>query len=189
MNQRFKSYITAPHHRLDMAGRVLAMLMIVAAGSGLAVAQTGTTAPTSETPIIAGWVENGWIGTPPIKVKVKLDTGAKNSSINAPDYREFRKNGQRYVAFDLVNARGRTLNVETPIVRTVIIRRAGIGKRRRPVIKLKVCVGGVTSMVQFTMADRRGMSYPILIGRTFLTDKVLVNSSKTFLRSNLCLKR
>ena len=138
--------------------------------------------------IIAGWVENGWIGSPPIKVKVKLDTGARNSSISAPQYREFEKNGRPYVSFTLINNEGREVDIERPVKRMATVRSAGAGKSARPVVMLKICVAGVTSEVEFTMADRTKMRYPILIGRSFLAEKLLVDSARTFLASGLCQK-
>lgn len=159
--------------------------ILTAATIGLAVSiATAKELPQGTT--IAGWVENGWIGEPPIKVKVKLDTGAKNSSINAPVYREFYKDGQQFVSFILTNNDGAEVTIEKPLARTARIRRAGVGMRERPVIMLKVCVAGVTSDVEFTLADRSEMNYPILIGRTFLADKILVDSGRTFLANDQC---
>ena len=112
--------------------------------------------------IVAGWIEDGWVGQPPVKFRVKLDTGAKTSSINAPGYREFTKVGKRYVAFTLANKDGRELTVEQPVLRVATIRRAGVAKRTRPVIRLKLCVAGVTSEVEFSLADPLGahISHP-----------------------------
>ena len=46
---------------------------------------------------IAGWIENAWLSEDgkQVSVRAKLDTGAKSSSINAPDYREFMHEGQK----------------------------------------------------------------------------------------------
>lgn len=136
--------------------------------------------------IVAGWVEYGWLGDPPIRVKVKLDTGAQNSSINAPSYREFEREGLTYASFPLVNGSGHETSIEAPIVRHARIRRAGVGVHERPVVLMKICVAGVTSEVEFTLADRTGLNYLILIGRTFLAKQILVDSANTFVTTGMC---
>ncbi len=136
--------------------------------------------------IIAGWVENAWLGSPPIKLEAKLDTGAMSSSINAPDAEEFWRDGARWVRFRIVSGGNPATTIEQPIVRHARIGRAGVGKEERPVIKLEVCVGGHTAETDFTLADRSGMTYQILIGRRFMTDRILVNSAETYLVSGRC---
>ena len=50
---------------------------------------------------IFGWVENGLILPANIPVKVKLDTGAKTSSLDAKHLEEFKKDGQAWVRFNI----------------------------------------------------------------------------------------
>ena len=135
---------------------------------------------------VAGWVEDGWIGTPPIKLKVKLDTGAKTSSIHDAQYREYERDGRPQVSFTLVNNEGKELKIDAPVVRTASIRRAGAELRERPVIRLALCVAGVTAETEFTMADRSDLRYPVLVGRAFLAGKVLVDAARTFQASARC---
>ncbi len=140
-------------------------------------------------PVVAGWVEDGWIGTPPIKVRVKLDTGAKTSSIHAAEFREYLRDGKPHVSFTLVNNEGKELRIDQPVIRTASIRRAGAELSERPVIRLDVCVAGVVSQVEFSMADRSELRYPVLIGRTFLAGRILVDSARTFRASGRCKPR
>lgn len=165
---------------------LFAALMLLLVQGQSAATQVPGTPPAPGSKIIAGYIENAWIGEPPIKIEAKLDTGADNSSINAPTYREFNKGGQTYVSFQLSGKDGRAIDIERPIVRKASIKRAGVSRSSRPVITLKTCVAGVTSEVEFTMSDRTTLSYQVLIGRTFLADKILVASDRTFLRSELC---
>lgn len=167
-----------------MENRMIGLLVCVIALGLASLSARSHEVPPGE--IIAGWVENGWIGEPPIKIKVKLDTGARNSSINAPAYREFSRDGQQFVSFILSNNEGAEVSIEKPVTRSARIRRSGVATKERPVIMLKVCVAGVTSEVEFTLADRSEMNYPILIGRSFLAEKILVDSSRTFMASKYC---
>jgi len=136
--------------------------------------------------VVAGWVENGWLGEPPVKVKVKLDTGAKMSSIHAAQYREYVRDGMPRVSFTLVNNQGRELKIDQPVVRTESIAGTGPDFSERPVIRLKLCIAGVTSEVEFIMAERSDLQYPVLVGRSFLAGKILVDSARTFRASGRC---
>lgn len=137
---------------------------------------------------LAGWVEEGFIGEPAIKVRVKLDTGARTSSIHAAQFREYEKDGARRVSFTLTNNEGAELTIDRPVLRTATIRRAGTELQERPVIELRICVAGVTAEAEFTMADRSDLTYPVLVGRSFLAEKILVDPARTFIASDRCGK-
>ncbi len=137
-------------------------------------------------PATVGWIENAWFGNAEIKFQAKLDTGAKTSSINAPKFQEFERNGEKWVRFRITNAEGQGHTVESKIVRTSRIRRSGVAPVSRPVILIHVCIAGQKARVEFTLADRTGMDYQVLIGRTFLAGRLLVDSRRTHLRSGLC---
>ncbi len=136
--------------------------------------------------VIAGWVENGWIGEPPIRFRVKLDSGARTSSVNAPAYRVFNRNETIYVRFTLANGEGQSIAIEKPIIRRVKIRRTGTQDQVRPVVRLKICMAGIRSEAEFTLVDRADMNYPALIGRSFLSGRILINPGATFLASGRC---
>lgn len=139
-------------------------------------------------PVIAGWIENAWLEGSAIKVRAKLDTGAKSSSINAPDRTLFSRGGEDWLRFRLSNIDGASIEIERRIIRHVRIRRAGADTETRPVIALTVCVAGQTAEAEFTVADRTGMDYQILIGRSFLAGTMLVDSGRTYLGSGRCTR-
>lgn len=169
---------------VGMFGTALLWLLVQVTQSA---GQTGAATPAGPRPMtIAGWVEFGWLGNPPIRVKAKLDTGARTSSINAPVYREYVQDGKRLVSFQMINGTGHETDITAPLVRHARIRRAGTDIQERPVVRLNVCVAGVTSEVEFTITDRSGLNYLVLIGRSFLKDNILVDSGRTFLGSGLC---
>jgi hypothetical protein len=51
----------------------------------------------------------------------------------------------------------------------------------RDVVKLSICKKGRDYETEFTLNDRSNFNYPILLGRSFLADVALVDSSATFL--------
>ena len=136
--------------------------------------------------VIAGSVENAIFPILGIKLKAKLDTGAKTSAINAEGYTTFKRKGKRWARFRLTEKSGRQVDVERPISRMITIRRAGVPKVTRPVIRLLVCIGGLTKKAEFRLAYRRHMNYQVLIGRRFLSGRLLVSSGNTFLLNRTC---
>lgn len=138
---------------------------------------------------VAGWVEEGWLGEPPMKVKVKLDTGARTSSIHAAQFRAYEKDGKPRVSFTLTNNEGVERTIDAEVVRTASIRRAGAKIQQRPVIRLTLCVAGVTREAEFTMADRSELTYPVLVGRAFLAGTFLVDPARTYRAAGSCMPR
>ncbi len=138
---------------------------------------------------VAGWIENAWLNGAELVLKAKLDTGAKSSSINAPHYETFKRDSQQWVRFQITNSAGQSLDIESRIVRVARIRRSGVKTAERPVITLPLCVAGQRAEAEFTLADRSGMNYQMLIGRTFMANRILVDSSRTYVGSGRCGKQ
>ena len=150
---------------------------------------------------IMGWVENVYIGESNTKLKAKLDTGAKTSSIHAKNIEYFKKDDQDWVRFKLsrkgrkayVDKKGRphpkklaiSITMERPLVRTTKIKRHKNQSMERPVVTLPIIIGGRPYEPEFTLTDRRKFIYPVLLGRRFLKDVAIVDSSKTFLTTEL----
>jgi hypothetical protein len=134
----------------------------------------------------AGWVEKAVIIPQDIIIHAKLDTGAETSSINAPDPDYFERDGKQWVRFRVTNRDIESVMVEEPIVREARIKRHFGGKQTRPVIDLRICVGDVVKKVEVNLVDRTGLNYQLLIGRNYLKDTYLVNSSSTYTLSPDC---
>ena len=54
-----------------------------------------------------------------------------------------------------------------PVIREKMVKSAS-GKKRRPVIKAIVRIKGITLEGEFSLANRKGMKYPVLIGQNHL---------------------
>lgn len=129
---------------------------------------------------VAGWVENVILFPGNLKVRAKLDTGARNSSLNADDIVEFYRAGDKWVRFRLKNWKDRTVNFETKVIRTVKIKQHGKQSAIRPVIRLGICLGDVYKEVEVNLEDRSKFNYQMLLGRSFLKDSFLVDAKTTF---------
>jgi hypothetical protein len=129
---------------------------------------------------VAGWVENVSIFPGNMKIKAKLDTGARNSSLNARNLEEFYRDGDKWVRFKLKNWKGRTENFEARIIRTATIKQHETDSVTRPVIHLGICLGNVYKEVEVNLQDRGKFNYQMLIGRSYLKNSFLVDASTTF---------
>lgn len=137
--------------------------------------------------IAAGWVENVIFEVGQTHLRAKLDTGAKTSSIHAENIKRFERDGKTWVRFTLPesykkNAKKRQV-VERPLARTVLIKRHKLESVRRSVVELSFCMYGHYYMTEFTLADRSNYIYPVLLGRQFLSNNVLVDSSDKHVHS------
>ena len=130
---------------------------------------------------IAGWVERVQIKALGLNIRAKLDTGAKNSSLNALNIKEYRKKEKRYVKFDIIDCNGKTKTFHKRVVRTAKIKRKDGFAEKRIVIKLNICIGSVCKVSQVNLTERKNFIYSLLIGRTFLKKNFIIDPSLTFI--------
>lgn len=132
--------------------------------------------------VIMGWLETFFLEPDHIRFTAKLDTGAKTSSVHADHIENFSKGGVPWVRFDFAaNKDDAPIKIEKPLVRTAVIKERLSRSSTRGVVKLNICKDGRNYETEFTLNDRSNFNYPILLGRSFLADVALVDSSATFL--------
>lgn len=154
----------------------------------LIAAQSYAATPTQGK--VFGWVEEGVLLPEKVSLKIKLDTGALTSSIDAKELERFEKNGERWVRFK-VQAKdsdtGKFISsaFERRIERSVKLRGAG-GADHRPVVLMKMCIGAQVYSEEFSLNDRGKMLYPVLIGRRTLEHLGAVDVSRTFTQEPKC---
>ena len=113
--------------------------------------------------------------------KARIDTGATTSSLNATNIVEFERDGKKWVRFDFSKALNNSHIIEAKVARTILIRQANNSKpTRRPIIELPVQLGDIKTLTEFTLADRSHMTFPVLLGRTFLKDIAVVDVARTY---------
>ena len=137
---------------------------------------------------IVGWIEYVTLFPQTMKLKAKLDTGARNSSLNAVNVSQFKRNGESFVRFDLTNWKGRTETIEARVTRTAKIKQHISEPERRPVIQIAICLGAVYKQVEVNLVDRSNFNYQMLIGRSFLKGGFLIDPAKTFTLQPNCRK-
>ncbi|NQZ52174.1 MAG: ATP-dependent zinc protease [Moritella sp.] len=113
--------------------------------------------------------------------KARIDTGATTSSLNATNIVEFERDGKKWVRFNFSKTLNNSHIIEAKVARTILIRQANNSEpTRRPIIELPVQLGDIKTLTEFTLADRSHMTFPVLLGRTFLKDIVVVDVARTY---------
>ena len=172
---------------------VIVTLVCVALTAPAAVADE----KEAEAPDTLGFVEWIVLHDTGVRVKARLDTGAKTSSLHAVNVEPFMKEGEEWVSFELplddhkeidgAEDENVVLHFEMPVERTVLIKRKGAESQRRYVVNMDFCVAGRVYETQFSLTDRGRFHYAAILGRRFMgDDDVLVSSSESFLAKNEC---
>lgn len=136
--------------------------------------------PSRDSGMLVGRVEQVFFQGPEVLMPARIDTGAKTSSLDARNIQDFERDGEEWVRFELHLREGEShITLERPRSRGVrIVSASAEDAERRHVVEMRVSLGDVTQKAEFTLADRTGMEYPVLIGRNVLQDLMIVDVSK-----------
>lgn len=136
-------------------------------------------------PRVAGWRE--WCHLPELdipRVKAKLDTGARTSALHVIDIESFRREERDWVRFCVhPEQRSTTLTIEceAPVVDRRWIRNPGHRRERRYVIATDLELGGLRWGIELALTSRDEMGFRMLLGRTALRRRILVDPAASFL--------
>lgn len=128
------------------------------------------------------WVQLPDLGLPAIKAKV--DTGARTSALHAFNLRPFIENGKQRVEFSI---HPKQKDVETVVVCQSdvldqrIVSDSGGHKEERFVILTMLDIGGHKWPIEMTLTARDNMKFRMLLGRTAIENRALVDASASYL--------
>ena len=92
---------------------------------------------------------------------------------------EFERDGKPWARFIIRNREsGEAVQFTLPVARISKIKRHGGEAQRRPVVMLRVTLGSIDQTREFSLTDRSGFEYPVLLGRNYLLDAAIVDVSK-----------
>jgi len=128
--------------------------------------------------ITAGWLEGVLLQPGNIRMRAKLDTGAKTSSLHAIDIKRFQKKGEQWVSFR--TGVDKMVQLNLPLVREVKIKDHKFKATVRSVVEMKFCLHNRVFTSEFSLIDRSQFNYPILLGRLLLQQGIIVDPSLTF---------
>lgn len=132
-----------------------------------------------------GWRE--WLGLPQFNieaVKAKIDTGARTSAIHAYYVKTFTEQGQPWVAFGLHPQQMSTeteIECVAPLWDQRKVTDSGGHSELRYVIRTQIAVGEHNWEAEVTLTDRETMKFRMLLGRTAMADRFLVDPNASFL--------
>ena len=133
---------------------------------------------------VIGWRE--WVGLPDLgiqQIKVKVDTGARSSSLHAFDMKTFEQDGENWVSFQvnpIQNKTDRRVKVVARVLEFRSIRSSSGCAQLRPVIVTHVTLLGITWPVELTLANRCAMGFRMLLGREAFRRRFLVDAGRSF---------
>jgi hypothetical protein len=115
-------------------------------------------------------------------IPAKIDTGARTSSLHAHVLDDFTRAGERFIRF-AVDWDGERHFCEAVHVDVRGITSSNGDTQERFVIKTPLTIGNLTFRAEISLADRSQMQFPMLIGRTALRRRLVVDSGHSWLQS------
>jgi hypothetical protein len=132
-----------------------------------------------------GWRE--WVSLPDLgiaRVKAKVDTGARSSSIHAFDIEVVRRKGRSRVRFkvhpSLKNA-GETVRCDTPLHDMRWVKSSNGARELRPVIRTHVALGNARWLIDLTLTSRELMGFRMLLGREAVRRRFVIDPGRSHL--------
>jgi hypothetical protein len=118
------------------------------------------------------------------RLKAKIDTGARTSALHAFEVQPFRRDGAEWVRFRIHPKQYRRdieITCEAPVKdrRTVID--SGGHEELRYVIETPVKIADRVWPIEITLADRDDMRFRMLLGRTAIRGRAVVDPDRSFL--------
>ncbi|GAB5519873.1 MAG: RimK/LysX family protein [Rhodothermales bacterium] len=136
-----------------------------------------------ELPVI-GWRE--WVGLPDLgipSIKVKVDSGARSSSLHAFALQQFEQDGVTWVRFQVhpvQRTRAEAVEVKAEVLEFRSIRSSSGKASLRPVIVTRVTLLGITWPIELTLARRDAMGFRMLLGREAFRGRFIVDGEKSY---------
>lgn len=142
---------------------------------------------------IIGWRE--WVGLPELdisRVKAKVDTGARSSSLHAYDIEVFsrgRRDFVRFVVHPVQRETKTTAHCVAELHEHRHVKSSSGHREYRPIIRTSLELAGERWLIDLTLTTRDTMGFRMLLGREAIRGRFLVNPGRSYLCRELVPKR
>jgi len=107
-----------------------------------------------------------------VNIKSKVDTGARTSSLHCSEISI--DTTKKWVTFVPLNA---IKSIKMPISKITRVKSSNASVEKRAFIKLETIINNCPYVAEFSLTNRRGMRYPVLLGRSLLKNNFIVDVS------------
>lgn len=123
-----------------------------------------------------------------VKIPAKIDTGAKTSVLHCSHIALIKVKNKRYVEFIPLDQNESESGHVAKLYRLPFhterkIKNSFGQEENRYVINTSIILYGQTYPIELSLRDRSGMEYPMLLGRSFIRDKFIIDVAKSYLSS------
>ena len=142
--------------------------------------------PDPATPVVLGWRE--WLALPDLgirAIRAKVDTGARSSNLHVDALETVARNGAEWVRFHLGGEPSfdSVLDgdwAEAPVLDRRMVTDSGGHRTERIFIRTTLHLAGEAWPIEINLSQRRNMLFPMLLGRTAMAGRFLVDPQRSF---------
>jgi hypothetical protein len=136
-----------------------------------------------------GWRE--WVSFPELgitHIKAKVDTGARTSALHAFSLEPFKEGNQEKIRFAIHPLQNNVTEVVTCVADVIdkrFVTDSGGHREERYVIKTPIVLANRSWPIEITLTERDSMLFRMLLGRSAIRKRYLVNPARSFIRNKI----
>ena len=118
---------------------------------------------------------------------MKVDTGARTSALHAHSMQRYTDAGSPWVRLEIRphQKHDATVTARMPILDERDVRDSGGHVERRVVIETRLQLGSFVWPIELTVTNRDSMRFRMLLGRTAMKNRFVVDPAKSYLLGSL----